>query len=627
MQHTPYRSLCTAVVTVACCFLAASSLADTISVNFNNGGATLLAPEDEAGVIPSTNWNNFRNNGGLGLFNPDPTDLFDSTGELSNATIAWEVGASFFNRNNGVGNQRMMEGWFGLNAEDNGYIQFEDLPGSFTAPTYDVYVYFDSDQIAPNERTMTFTANGVSVVGKEMPTNFAGSFFEASGGGVGNYAVFRDLSDPTFRLTADSDAGRAAINGIQITTEPEPEPIEPPDPNDPIHAYDASAVGNTNGLFLDNAGNNDWSLFGAELVDVVSSNTSISSAFRLADPAQGFGGDAAPFPGGNVTYELWVRPEEAADGHQVVFETGGGQNGTSVLIGEDAVRLLNSRSNERGFDIQVPLAEIDTSDFLQIVAALNASDGEITVTVNGSAGGTASASSEGTIGRGGNRASLFTWGSGPNNLGNPADEPGGTFNLGGRTELDDRTPDGLTQFAGEIAIMNVFSRALNADEIQSAFEAIASPGILGDFNANGQLDVEDINLLSEIVRAETDDPGFDLNGDNGVNQADREIWIKQLKKTWIGDANLDGEFNSGDFLQVFQSGEFEDSLPLNSTWATGDWNGDGDFTTNDFVTAFQDGGFELGPRVGAQAVPEPSGTLGIVLFTCAAVIRWRRTLS
>ena len=52
----------------------------------------------------------------------------------SEATITWEVGASAFNNNNGVGNQRMMEGWFGLNADDIGYIEIADIPASFTGP-------------------------------------------------------------------------------------------------------------------------------------------------------------------------------------------------------------------------------------------------------------------------------------------------------------------------------------------------------------------------------------------------------------------------------------------------------------------------------------------------------------
>ena len=52
---------------------------------------------------------------------------------------------------------------------------------------------------------------------------------------------------------------------------------------------------------------------------------------------------------------------------------------------------------------------------------------------------------------------------------------------------------------------------------------------------------------------------------------------------------------------------------MNSTWAEGDWNGDGEFDSNDFITAFADGGYEQGPRTDVAAVPEPSGTLLLVI--------------
>jgi hypothetical protein len=39
------------------------------------------------------------------------------------------------------------------------------------------------------------------------------------------------------------------------------------------------------------------------------------------------------------------------------------------------------------------------------------------------------------------------------------------------------------------------------------------------------------------------------------------------------------------------AGEYEDSIPGNSTWSEGDWDCDGDFTTRDLVLAFSDVGF------------------------------------
>ena len=113
----------------------------------------------------------------------------------------------------------------------------------------------------------------------------------------------------------------------------------------------------------------------------------------------------------------------------------------------------------------------------------------------------------------------------------------------------------------------------------------------GDFNADKSLTVEDIDLLSAEGRKDEPRPWFDLTEDGIVDQADRTFWIHDLKNTWFGDSNLDGEFNTGDLIAVFQAGQYEDAVAMNSTWGTGDWNGDGEFDTGDLVSAFQDGGF------------------------------------
>ena len=144
----------------------------------------------------------------------------------------------------------------------------------------------------------------------------------------------------------------------------------------------------------------------------------------------------------------------------------------------------------------------------------------------------------------------------------------------------------------------------------------------GDFNGNRRYDAGDIDLLSVEVRAGTNDPFYNLNDDNVVDQQDREIWINQLARTYFGDANLDGEFNSSDFVDVFVGGEYEDGVVGNSTWATGDWSGDSEFDSSDFVSAFVAGGYELGPRPSVKAVPEPTTVLSLALGMAA--MAWRR---
>lgn len=141
---------------------------------------------------------------------------------------------------------------------------------------------------------------------------------------------------------------------------------------------------------------------------------------------------------------------------------------------------------------------------------------------------------------------------------------------------------------------------------------LAGPaGIIGDVDEDGALNVADIDQITAAVRAGSTAKKFDVNNDGAVSSTDRTYWVDSLKKTYLGDANLDGEFNSADFIQVFQAGQYEDAVAGNSTWGTGDFDGDGDFGSGDFVAAFQSGGYEAGPRPAVSAVPEPASALGL----------------
>jgi hypothetical protein len=141
--------------------------------------------------------------------------------------------------------------------------------------------------------------------------------------------------------------------------------------------------------------------------------------------------------------------------------------------------------------------------------------------------------------------------------------------------------------------------------------------VAGDYNGNDQLDVGDAQLLINAVRSS--DLSFDVNLDGEVDQVDLQSWIHDLKGTWIGDANLDGLFNSTDLVEVMVWGKYE--RDLSASWAEGDWNADGRFSTSDLVAALQDGGYETTRAAGTAVVPEPS-TLLIGLL-CAFPL-WRR---
>jgi uncharacterized protein YjbI with pentapeptide repeats len=164
--------------------------------------------------------------------------------------------------------------------------------------------------------------------------------------------------------------------------------------------------------------------------------------------------------------------------------------------------------------------------------------------------------------------------------------------------------------------------------------------LAGDFDADDALDVFDVDvLIAKVFPAERrplhyswlSKPMFDLNSDADFDLEDLRVWVKDLKQTWYGDANLDGEFNSSDMVQVFAAGMYEmpggaDEFEFynRASWAEGDWNGDLVFDSSDMVTAFADGGYEKGLRAAAVAVPEPTSVLLLVMGLVGLAIFRRR---
>lgn len=179
-----------------------------------------------------------------------------------------------------------------------------------------------------------------------------------------------------------------------------------------------------------------------------------------------------------------------------------------------------------------------------------------------------------------------------------------------------------------VPFLVVFNHGLSAANFVRAVDAFRSAswtnGPAGDLDGNGVLDANDIDLLTEAVLTGETNPRFDLDANGVVAAGDRRYWVDELKRTYFGDANLDGRFDTGDLVLVFQQGQYEDSVVGNSRWSDGDWDGDREFSSADFIIAFQGGGFEQGSRTSvALTVPEPT-CVALALPACFLVHGLRR---
>ncbi len=171
----------------------------------------------------------------------------------------------------------------------------------------------------------------------------------------------------------------------------------------------------------------------------------------------------------------------------------------------------------------------------------------------------------------------------------------------------------------ESALENDWNRDSDKDDVQVAANGALFSRALSEISADGnqQLvlghrwpesfydgtkDAQDINDLAEAIRGGLQSLGFDLNQDGHVDFGDLAELISNIYRTTFGDSDLDGVFDSSDFVQVFRRGEYEDEVSNNSGWEDGDWNGDGDFDSSDIVMAFQTGLYEVLPQANARQI-------------------------
>ncbi|MEZ6119467.1 MAG: trypsin-like serine protease [Pirellulaceae bacterium] len=133
--------------------------------------------------------------------------------------------------------------------------------------------------------------------------------------------------------------------------------------------------------------------------------------------------------------------------------------------------------------------------------------------------------------------------------------------------------------------------------------AAVDQGLAGDLTGDGLIDIDDVRRLCVAVRLDDQNPQFDIDASGDVFTPDVTAYLDQfLGGAPIGDANLDGQFDSADLVLVFTAGGYEDNEFQNSNWDQGDWNCDGEFDSSDLVAAFQTGGYQNDSRPLSAAI-------------------------
>lgn len=100
----------------------------------------------------------------------------------------------------------------------------------------------------------------------------------------------------------------------------------------------------------------------------------------------------------------------------------------------------------------------------------------------------------------------------------------------------------------------------------------------GDFDNDGSVDVEDLELLQAAVAAANVDLIYDLDGDGGVSSGDIEWMVNDVLNLLPGDADLNGTVEFPDFLAL--SGNFG---KRDVFWRGGDFDGDNEVSFTDFL--------------------------------------------
>lgn len=130
----------------------------------------------------------------------------------------------------------------------------------------------------------------------------------------------------------------------------------------------------------------------------------------------------------------------------------------------------------------------------------------------------------------------------------------------------------------------------------------------GDFDGDGELLATDVNLLCAAIRGEENPSDFDLNDDGLVNIEDQRVWVEDVRGTFFGDTDLNGQVSFADFLTL--SANFGES---EAGWEHGDFDCNASVGFPDFLQLSASFGSEADA---VSSVPEPNCSWLVFAVAC-----------
>ncbi len=175
-------------------------------------------------------------------------------------------------------------------------------------------------------------------------------------------------------------------------------------------------------------------------------------------------------------------------------------------------------------------------------------------------------------------------------------------------------PEGIFGEFDSMSLPTAFAWSVNYNPTSVVLQ-VTGIGFSGDFDGDGTLDCDDVNMLVSAVVTGNMSSTYDVNGDGSVNVLDVNQWITGLKGTLIADANLDGTVDGQDFI-AWNNHKFTPT----AAWCSGDFNADGFTDGQDFII-WNTNKFQ---SANSLVVPEPTSVAWLMLVFAGLWVRFAR---